>query len=151
MGAVQVDTSGTPNKAQQVKLRSSLAQHYQPLPAPECEGPWASSICRHWDSSRRRREFQHGRSLLSQPGPRANPCPGNPWKSNTHIIHIYMLEHTHVYIYICYIIYTSIYIYYVIMCIYILYTYINGGASARVANLSRKIVSVYSAGAEYGT
>ena len=50
-----------------------------------------------------------------------------------------------IYIYMCYIIYTSIYIYYVIMCIYIyiLYTYINGGASARVANLSRKIVSVY--------
>ena len=33
MGAVQVDTSGTPNKAQQVKLRSSLAQHYQHLNA----------------------------------------------------------------------------------------------------------------------
>lgn len=39
-----------------------------------------------------------------------------------------------------------------ILCYYVyLYIYINGGASVRVANLSRKIVSVYSAGAEYGT
>ena len=113
MGAVQVDTSGTPNKAQQVKLRSSLAQHYQHLNA-KVPGllPSAGTGTR-----------AAGEGNFSMAG----ACCRSQGLVPTHVQEIqytyiiYICYNTHVYIYIRYItyIYNYYYYYYMLLCIYI--------------------------------